>query len=154
ARDVAETIDRLFASGRYADIQVDVENSGAGVAVRFLTEPERFVGNVSFLDKVGAPPTSGQVLSAAELELGSRFDDDMLAASAGKVRELLRGNGYFDAKVTVQTGPNIEHQQVNLVIAADSGKRARYEQPDIQGDTKLPDSTIVKATGWQVKFIG
>src|SRR5438477_10096788 len=35
--EVSETIDRMFATARYEDIQVDVQNQGDGVAVRFVT---------------------------------------------------------------------------------------------------------------------
>ena len=38
AKDVAETIDRLFATGAYSDIQVDVDRQPAGLAVKFLTQ--------------------------------------------------------------------------------------------------------------------
>src|SRR5579875_3880581 len=36
-RQVATTIDHLFASGLYDDIQVDAQPSGDGVAIRFIT---------------------------------------------------------------------------------------------------------------------
>ena len=45
--DVRASIERLFATGRYADIQVDVKPSGDGVAVTFLTKNSWFIGDVS-----------------------------------------------------------------------------------------------------------
>src|SRR2546421_9926171 len=37
ANQVAGTIDRLFASGLYEDIQVDAEPNGGGVTLRYMT---------------------------------------------------------------------------------------------------------------------
>src|SRR4051812_8858710 len=45
-QDVADTIDGLFGSGYYEDIQVDAEPSPAGVIVRFITTIKTFVGHV------------------------------------------------------------------------------------------------------------
>src|SRR5215469_14540184 len=48
-RDVAvrATIERLFATGRYSDIQVDARSSDGGVVLRFLTKSRWFIGDVS-----------------------------------------------------------------------------------------------------------
>src|ERR1035441_3692174 len=49
---VRASIERLFATGRYADIQVDAEAYQNGVIVRFLTKNSWFIGSVS---AVGSP---------------------------------------------------------------------------------------------------
>src|SRR5580704_1697574 len=54
--EVAETIDRMFATGRYEDIQVDAENQSNGVAVRFITRSRKFVGHVGAEGKIANPP--------------------------------------------------------------------------------------------------
>src|SRR5258706_15949858 len=71
--DVAETIDRMFASGRYEDIQVGAENNDGGVMVRFITRGARFVGHVGAAGKISNPPNQGQIINAAQLELGTPF---------------------------------------------------------------------------------
>ena len=57
AKDVADTIDRLFATGAYSDIQVDVEQQPSGLAVKFLTKSAPFVGHVAVAGKVSDPPS-------------------------------------------------------------------------------------------------
>src|ERR1700761_743894 len=44
--EVSETIERMFSTGRYHDIEVSVEAQGEGVLVRFTTENAVFVGHV------------------------------------------------------------------------------------------------------------
>jgi outer membrane protein assembly factor BamA len=45
ASDVAKSIDGLFATGRFQDIAVEVEESGDGVIVRFATQLTFFLGH-------------------------------------------------------------------------------------------------------------
>ena len=42
---VSQTIDRMFQTGVYADIRVDAEPTGNGIAVTYLTKPILFVGH-------------------------------------------------------------------------------------------------------------
>ncbi|HTB12327.1 MAG TPA: hypothetical protein VK752_12175, partial [Bryobacteraceae bacterium] len=44
---VRESIRALFATGRFVDIQAEVEPSASGVALTFVTLPNLFVGAVS-----------------------------------------------------------------------------------------------------------
>ena len=44
---VQSSIERLFSTGRYSDIQVDAALYDGGVVVRFLTKEAWFIGNVS-----------------------------------------------------------------------------------------------------------
>src|SRR5690348_3942308 len=66
--DVRAAIDRLFATGRYADIQVDAEPYQNGVIVRFLTKNSWFIGNVHVAGSISDPPNSGQLENASALD--------------------------------------------------------------------------------------
>src|SRR5205807_241620 len=101
--EVAETIDRLFATGRYEDIQVDAESKDDGVVVRFLTKSPRFVGHVGTKGKIVNPPNGGQIVSAAQLELGSRFQPEALSAAETNIQQLFRSNGFYEAKTRLET---------------------------------------------------
>src|SRR5262249_42285179 len=148
SKDISETIDRMYASGRYEDIQVDAENRDNGVAVRFITRGTRFIGHVDVGGKINNPPSSGQMANAAELQPGSAFDPEAAQVGEKKILQLLESNGFYRAEVHSETVDDQAHQSVNIRITVNPGKRARYEQPEISGDTKLPDSAIIRATGW------
>ena len=78
--DVTAAIQRLFATGRYADIAVDALAGQDGVILRFLTEQSYFIGNVS-VSGVPEPPNKGQLVAATKLRLGTEFVDLFREAS-------------------------------------------------------------------------
>lgn len=152
--DVSETIDRMFATGRYEDIQVDAEPKVSGVALRFITRPAHFVGHVNTEGKILNPPNRGQIVNAAQLELGAPFHPEVIDAAQKRVEQLFTSNGFYEAQIRLETMEDPEHQQTNVRIVVGPGKRARYEAPVIRGDTKLSNATIIRATGWRILLIG
>jgi outer membrane protein assembly complex protein YaeT len=152
--DVARTIDQLFATGYYQDIQVDAEAAEGGVAVRFLTTLTWFTGHVSLSGKVHSPPNRQQILGLTPFTLGAPFDPASLDAARDNISSVLTQNGLFEHQVSLTTSKDPNTQQINVTIHLDTGKRARYQEPVIEGDTKLSNETIVHATGWKIRFIG
>lgn len=150
---VAATIDRLYASGLYDDIEVDAEPSGNGVAIRFITKARRFVGHVGVEGKIKDPPSRAVIISDSQLNLGAQFDPDTLATAQKDIEQELRNNGLYDAEVGVATIEDPATHQVTVRFLVQAGKRARYTTPVIKGNTILTDQTIIRATGWRVPLI-
>ncbi len=150
---VAATLDRMFASGLYDDIQVDAEPSGNGVALRFITRARRFIGHVGAHGNIKDPPNRAVIISDAQLQLGAPFDEDTLATARKSIEQELHQNGLYEASVGVATIEDPDTHQVTIRFLVQAGKRARYEMPAINGDTKLRNETIVRATGWRIPLI-
>src|SRR5450755_367301 len=68
--EVRNAIDRLYATGTYADIQVDAELRDDQVILRFITESNWFIGKVSVAGEIKDPPSAGQLVNSSRLELG------------------------------------------------------------------------------------
>jgi outer membrane protein insertion porin family len=153
SEDVAETIDRLFATRAYLDIQVDAELRGSGVVIRFLTTPAIFIGHISFIGKIDSPPNRSQLLSAMQMNTGTPFKAEMLKDAELRLMQLFKANGLYEASENIASELNSDTQQVNITVYFSPGKRARYQDPVIHGDAILPESTIVRATGWKVRII-
>ncbi len=153
AADVAESIERMFATGRYADIQVDAGPEGNGVVVRFVTRDRSFVGHVETSGKASDPPSSAQIVAAAQLSLGTPFRQELLDDAQKNIERLFTTNGLYQATFRLDTADDPEHQQTSVRIAIKPGVRARYEPPVIRGDTKLAEKTIIRATGWRTFLI-
>ena len=132
-RNVAATIDRLFSTGLYDDIQVDAEPSSGGVSIRFLTIPRRFIGHVGAEGDMKAPPNRAVIISDAQLPLGTPFDRETLETARKSIEQELHQNGLYGATVGVVTTEDPQTYQMTVQFLVDSGKRARYEMPDIKG---------------------
>ncbi|MBV8571814.1 MAG: BamA/TamA family outer membrane protein [Acidobacteriaceae bacterium] len=153
AAEVAATIDRLWSSGLFDNIIVDAQPRGAGVALRFITTQRRFIGHVGARGDINAPPSRGAIINDSQLYLGQPFDPEAVEEARQNLVQELRNNGLFESNVGVATtrDPVTNDMTIRFIVA--SGKRARYETPVFNGDTKLPDSTIIRATGWRWPLI-
>ena len=152
-RQVAGTIDRFFSSGLYNDIQVDARTNRSGITLRFITRPRRFIGHVGARGDISDPPNRAVIINEAQLALGTPYDEESLENARKNIEQELRQNGLFLGRVGAATIEDPETHQMTIRFLVEAGKRAKYEKPVITGDTKLPDETIVAATGWRIRFI-
>jgi outer membrane protein assembly complex protein YaeT len=151
--DVALAINRLFSTGRYEDIQVQSEAAPNGVIVRFVTTSATFIGHTTIQGKVATPPSRPQLLNATGLNPGAPFRESDINTATDRMERLLKSNGFLDADVKSELTQVPDGNQTALTFTITTGKRAHYETPVIHGDTRLPEATIVHATGWQIPLI-
>ncbi|HEY2124504.1 MAG TPA: POTRA domain-containing protein, partial [Chthoniobacterales bacterium] len=153
SEQVAQAIDGLFSSGLFFDVAVEAEASGNGVALRFVTQPEWFVGGIGVDGKIGGPPNRGELHSNTHFSLGTQFHDEDVANAVDSLTRLLKSNGFYEGQVTPTIERASNEQQVFVTFNIKEGKRAKYEQPEIEGNLLLPAATILRATGWRVPII-
>jgi len=149
---VREAIKKLYSTGLYSNIELDTQPAGNGVVVVIRTVEQWFVGPVEVRGKVHYPPNEGQLSNAARLELGTPFTDDEIQSATKGVQDLLQRNGLYLAKVEPNIQRDPEHQEVALTFTVDSGKRARFTNPVVTGDTRLPPATLEKAARYKSLF--
>ena len=147
--DVGASIDRLFATGRYADIQVDAEPYNGGVIVRFLTRNSWFIGNVHAAGDISEPPNPGQLESAADLDLGQPYSDAKLQQGVDYQRRLLESNGLYLSQIHPVLDYDSQYQQVHVRFDVRSGPRARLTTPVLQGNLNLQPDRVIAATKWR-----
>ena len=147
---IRDSIERLFATGRYEDVQVDAADSPAGVSLRYFTRGAWFIGHVGTEGDLSDPPSPSQLVSAAKLELGMPFDEPQLAVAEASLLQLLRSNGYFNAQVGHQLRFDAAQQQVHITFQVTTGKRTNYGPPQVTGNTSvLTPRQIERATPWR-----
>ena len=160
--DVRIAIQKLYDTGRYADVAVSGEavgpgtsggtsGGGSGVAIHIATRFNFFVSSVS-IDGASEPPTKGQLMTAAKLELGTLFEDKQLLRASENITERLRANGLYHATVThsVDRDPATEEAQIHFYI--DAGARARFDGVTVNGAVSRPLERIVHDTRWRRGF--
>ena len=148
-----DSIEYLYATGRYEDIQIDATDSEAGVQLRYITRGSWFIGHVGVDGDLPDPPAPSQLVSVAKLELGMPFDEPQLAVAETNMLRLLLENGFFNATVQHSLIYEPGHQQVHIMFDVRSGRRAQYGAPKFTGDiSPLSAKKIANATRWQ-RFI-
>ena len=140
---IRAAIQRLYSTGRYADIAVDAQNSPEGVAIKFITKDTMFVGRVA-ADGAPDPPSSGQLVTATKLQLGTEFANNDVPPAVESIQDRLRANGLYDAKVTPELTRNPDIEQINIDFRIDPGDRARFAGLTVEGDPERPVRAIIR----------
>jgi outer membrane protein assembly complex protein YaeT len=143
---VRASIARLFATGRYRDIQVDAEPYNGGVIIKFITSNSWFIGDVSVSGRIEDPPNRGQLANATRLELGQPYIESELETAVNGQRHLLEGNGLYLSSIHPVFDYDPTYQQVNIRFEIDAGRRARFGTPLLLGDFKTDPTRLLTAT--------
>jgi outer membrane protein assembly complex protein YaeT len=148
AQKIRESIERLFATGRFADIRVDAAREPGGVILTFLTRGRSFIGAV-FVRGVPAPPSEIQLRSATGLRLGQPFSEDDLAGAAEGLRRALEGEGYFQAEIQHRLEPRPETQQMDVIFDVRPGPRAQFGAVQVTGNSAFPADRLIRQARWE-----
>lgn len=150
-KTVQRAIQNLYATGRYSDIAVDATADGDGVALKFITSLQYFVGSV-IVDGAPDPPSRGQLVTATKLQLGAEYADNDLRQATENIVANLRDNGLYGARVLPTVDRDQQYQQVNIGYLIDPGKRAKFGGITLTGNPGQPANAILHATGWRRPF--
>jgi outer membrane protein assembly complex protein YaeT len=151
--DVRAAIQKLYDTGRYADVSISGEPAvDGGVTVRIATQFNFFVGAVS-VDGSAEPPTKGQLITATKLELGTLFHDNDLTQASENMVDRLRANGFYNAMVTTAVDRVAATEEVRIHFQVDSGVRARFDGVSFAGNSIKAPERLVHATRWRRGFL-
>jgi outer membrane protein insertion porin family len=120
-----QSIETLYASGRFADIQAEAERtSDRHLNLVFAVTSNYFVGDINV---EGAPgrPTENQVVNATKLQLGEQFTREKMDRGLQRVRTLLEEDGFYRAKISYSEQLDPETQLANISIKISAGEEAR-----------------------------
>ncbi len=149
ASSLGRSIQALFRTGRYSDIQVDATSTGEGVRLVFRTTPAWFVGNVR-VEGVGRPPSAGQLVNATKLRLGEPFSEQALGEAENSVLSLLSEYGFREAGIMPILEHDVPNQQVHVTLAVRTGPRARIGALFVSGNRPiLGEAEIRPIAGWK-----
>ena len=148
--DIRESIHRLFATGRFADVQADAQPSGDGVSITFLLKSRYFIGLVNVQSDV-SPPSTNQLHNATQLRLGQLFDEAQIQPAVEGLRRILEQEGYFQPRIEPHWQPNPQTQQVNLDFVVQAGEQARIGQVIVTGNSVLPPQVLIRQANWDAE---
>ncbi|MFP5267986.1 MAG: POTRA domain-containing protein, partial [Acidobacteriota bacterium] len=111
---------RLFATGMYVDLSVDLIASGSGVILVYAGQPRYFVGRVTVAG-VDNSRLASLLEFSTRLDPGAPFSDGALATAVEAVKEALAENGFFVPAVTMRTSVDPVANQVNVTFTVITG---------------------------------
>lgn len=122
----------LYRSGRFRDIQVDVQPDQIGVRVTFILQPAFYIGMVHF---PGAARTFGytRLLQAVNLPSQEIYTENRAKEAETALRRFLETNGYFSAVIESETEFDEENQLANIKFRVTPITRAVIGQVEITG---------------------
>jgi outer membrane protein insertion porin family len=142
SQKVGEPLDRerlrqsmqiLYATGRFSDIRAEAERSDAGVVISFLTSPNYFIGEVT-VDGTPARPSETQVANASKLQLGEVFTSQRVDRALLNIKQLMEENGYYRSTATVEEHRYPETQQIGIKLHLHSGAQAQVGKVTVTGN--------------------
>ncbi len=128
---VRQSVRRLFASGRYKDIEVRGVRQGDSVTLIFAGPPQYFVGRVA-IEGVRNDRLATLLRYATRLTPGTPITNAEIAAGSDGVKQILQQQGYFEPTVSVRSADAEGHQR-NLFYTVNLGPQARIGEVTLEG---------------------
>jgi outer membrane protein insertion porin family len=129
---VRQTTSRLFATGRYRNINVRVEPNGAGVTLIFSGLPRYYVGRIQ-VNGITDDRLASLVEYGTNLDPGTAFQDSDLTSATNLVKQALAQNGYYEPKIDVAVDRDDAAQQIDVTYTVAVGPQARVGKVTLTG---------------------
>lgn len=128
-----DSIQNLYSTGRFADIQAEAQHTGdQGVVVTFVATFNYFVGEIN-VDGAPGRPSANQIINASKLQLGELFTAEKMTRGLARVQDLMTENGYYHSKVASELTHNPRTQLVSIRLKITSGENARIGAVNVTG---------------------
>ena len=142
-RAVERSIESLFATGKFADIEVQGRDGPDGVEVIFILVPRQNIGAV-FVEGTHEL-TRDEVRAATALEAGSEYWPERVEHSAENVRALYQRRGF--RAVEVKTEASMVEGAISVGFIVREGAPSRVRAVSLSGEPGLPLRTVLDTLG-------
>jgi len=139
---VAQSIRTLYATGDYADLKAMVTPVGSGVRLDFVVRENLFFNQVIIVG-LTAPPTDASAVAAMQLALGKPFRQAEVNEGLERLRDVLKEEGLYTAKVSAENRPHPEKHAMDVIVHIQAGPRARVESVKLDNRTEYRDKEIL-----------
>lgn len=138
---IAASVRALFATGMFADLQVEAQRTGNEVTLVFAATENLFIGAIT-VDGAPKRPTPAQLVDASKLELGRLYTTARTEQAIELMKIVLADNGYYQAKITLTEDRHPETQQINLMFHVDPGPVAHIGDVVVEGDPGIEPGQV------------
>ena len=146
--NLRSSIKTLYATGRFATLNVEAEPAGADKVRLVFAVTENYFNGVVTVD--GTPqkgnPKAHQLVAASQLDLGDVFTEDRVVSSVDRMKKIMADNGYYESVVTYTLKPDAANNQMAIDFHVVPGDLARVGAVTIQGDAGIPSEQVRSLT--------
>jgi outer membrane protein insertion porin family len=143
ARAVARTLESLFATGKFADIEVQGRDGEGGVELIFILVPRQNIGAVFVEGNVEL--TRDEIRAAAGLELGSEYWPERIEHAAENVQALYQRRGFRAAEVKTEAA--MVEGAVSIGFIVKEGPPSLVKAVSFSGEPGLPLRQVLTTLG-------
>ena len=129
---VRASLRRLYASGRYRDIEVRGTRQGNAMTLIFTGPPRYYVGRVT-IEGVKNERLTSLLEFATKLSPGTAFREPQIALGTAGIAQILQEQGYYESKIAAQQERDDVGHQVNVTYTVTIGPQARVGQVRLEG---------------------
>ncbi|MEO6801716.1 MAG: POTRA domain-containing protein, partial [Granulicella sp.] len=138
---VRQSTRRLFASGRYRNIDVRGIRSGDTVTLIFGGTARYYVGRI-VINGVKSERLTSLLEFGTKLDPGTAFTEGAIEAGTEGIKQVLVQNGYYQPTIVAVSTVDDVNQQVNATYTVNIGPQARIGQVTLDG--KDPGFTLAE----------
>ncbi len=123
--------------------------------LKFIAKPAYLLGYFDVEAGSYEPPNEGQLLVTTKLTLGGAYQPDDTTAAVGRITDLLKRNGFYNAGVEPTTSRARNHaQKCTSTYHVDPGNAAKFDGADGNGDTLRPVENLIHIPASWKRFGG
>jgi len=140
---VASSIRTLYQTGDFADIRAVVTNVTDGVRLDFVVRENLFINQVVILG-LKPPPTEASAAGAMQLSLGQTYRSSDVDDAVTRLKDTLRDEGLYEAKVTAEQQAHPETHQLDVIVHVEPGPRVRLGNIVLLNNSDYKDAQLLK----------
>jgi outer membrane protein insertion porin family len=141
-QQVAASIRTLYQTGDYADLRAVLVPEEDGVRLDFIAKENLFFSRV-LINGLKPPPTESTAVAAMQLSLGETYHQKDVEEALDRLRETLREEGLYQAKLTAEQIPHPETHQLDVTVQVQPGPRVRLARVELLNNTEYQDSVLL-----------
>lgn len=138
-QEIDAEVKNLYKTGYFEDVKVYVKNTAQGKKITFEVKEQPLIKEIEIQ---GAKAIrEDDILEAMETKTGSVLNSKVISNDLGKIRELYRKKGYYQAKASyhhTETSPG----KAKLVISIQEGEKLYIEKVTIKGANKIDSEDL------------
>jgi outer membrane protein insertion porin family len=140
---VAASIRTLYDTGDFADLQAIETPEEDGVRLDFMVRENLFFNQI-LIEGIKPPPSDASASGAMQLSLGQTYRAGDLEDALNRLRDTLREDGLYQAKVSAEPRAHPETHQLDVIVHVEPGPRVHLSNVVLLNNTEYSNTELLK----------